>query len=74
MSGCCVIETTWHNVYAWEGKNIHELDKLEKGSQVEIAGRLKNQRYTTANGEDSYSTEILAHTIDLITVPLKKEE
>lgn len=74
QDGSPVIETTWHNVTAWEGKDIHNLDKLEKGSTVEVVGRLKNQRYTTADGEDRYSTEIIAHTISIITEPLKMEE
>ena len=74
QDGCCIIETTWHNVTAWEGKDIHDLDKLEKGSTVEITGRLKNQRYTTSDGDDKYSTEILAHTVNIITEPMKMEE
>lgn len=73
QDGCCIIETTWHNVTAWEGKGIHDLDKFEKGSKVEVVGRLKNQRNTTSDGEDRYSTEILAHTISIITEPLKME-
>ena len=74
QDGCCVIETAWHNVVAWEGENIHDLDKLEKGSKVEITGRLKNQRYTTADGEERYSVEILAQKLAVITEPLTTQE
>lgn len=74
QDGCCIIETTWHNVTAWEGQGIHDLDILCKGDRVEVTGRLKNQRYTTSVGEDRYSTEILAHTVNLLTDPLTMEE
>lgn len=72
--GYCVIETGWHNVVAWEGDDIHNLDKLTKGDAVEVVGRLRNQRYTASDGEERYSTEILARTINVITEPLKMEE
>ena len=29
--GTAVIDTSWHNVIAWEGRNIQGLDKIEKG-------------------------------------------
>lgn len=74
QDGCCIIETTWHNVMAWEGKDIHDLDILCKGDRVEVTGRIKNQRYTTSDGEYRYSTEILAHTVNLLTDPLTMEE
>jgi len=36
-----VIETTWHNVTAWEGnKGIPSLDIIEKGFAVYVCGRL----------------------------------
>lgn len=74
QDGCCIIETTWHNVKAWEGQGIHDLDILCKGDRVEVTGRIKNQRYTTSDGEYRYSTEILAHTVNLLTDPLTMEE
>ena len=26
QDGCCIIETSWHNITAWEGNNIHDVD------------------------------------------------
>ena len=66
QDGCAVIETTWHTVVAWEGKDIHDLGKLERGDRVEIIGRLRNQRYTTSDGEDRYTTEILAQRLSIL--------
>lgn len=74
QDGCCIIETTWHNVVAWEGKDIIDLDKLLKGTSVEITGRIRNQRYTGEDGIDRYSTEILARSLCIITDPLKMQE
>lgn len=61
--GHCVIETTWSNVVAWEGPDIQDLSQLQKGDRIEITGRLRNQRYTTSEGEDRYTSEILAQTL-----------
>ena len=72
--GYCIIETTWHNVTAWEGKTIQCIDRLGKGTKVEISGRLKNQRYIGEDGMDRYTTEILAQTVSIITEPLIMEE
>lgn len=74
QDGYAVIETTWHNVTAWEGNNIHDLDSLKKGDAVDVIGRLKNQRYTSADGTEHSSVEILASSLMVITEPMKMEE
>lgn len=48
--GSAVIETTWHYITAWEGKDIQNLDQLKKGSFVHVIGRLRNRKYTTPDG------------------------
>lgn len=74
QDGCAVIETTWHNVTAWEGNSIHDLDSLKKGDAIDVIGRLKNQRYTSADGTERSSVEILASSLKVITEPMKMEE
>lgn len=44
-SSCSVIETTWHNVVAWEGENILSLDGIERGSHVRVIGRREEGRF-----------------------------
>ena len=63
--GCVVIETTWHNVRLWEGKNIakEDIDSLEKGDKVCVLGRIRNQRYVGEDGIDRYSCEIIASAL-----------
>ena len=64
--GCPVIEATWHNVTAFEGKEIHDLEKIKKGCCVYIVGRIRNQRYTSADGEPRYCAEVLANSISIL--------
>lgn len=63
---CPIIETTWHNVTAWEGKDINCLDSIQKGSKVYITGRIRNQRFTSADGTERTSTDIIANQLILV--------
>lgn len=61
-----VIETTWHNVTAWEGKNIADFTKIGRGDKVYVTGRLRNQRYTASDGTERFSYDIHAHKLQLL--------
>lgn len=53
-----VTETTWHNLTAW-GNNAEIAEKfLEKGSEIAVEGKLKNNHYTDKDGIKRYVTEI----------------
>jgi len=65
-NGAAVIETTWHNVVAWEGRACSNLSKIDKGSKIQVSGRLRNQKYTGSDGIDRYSSDIYASRINLI--------
>ena len=65
--GEIVIETTWHNVVAWEGRGIAPLDQLTKGAQVHVCGRLRNRRYTASDGTERTVNDIVAGTLELVT-------
>ena len=73
--GAAVIETTWHNVTAWEGKSFTNLAKFEKGCKVEVEGRLRGQRYTDSEGIERYAFEVVAYHLNLIEAasPLQYE-
>ena len=43
-----VVDTTWFNVTAWEGKNMPDLRQIAKGVIVQVAGRVRTFRYTMA--------------------------
>ena len=66
QDGGPVIETTWHNVTAWEGREIQNLDRIGKGSKVAVVGRIRQQRYVASDGEERSIYEVLANRISLI--------
>lgn len=62
-----VIETTWHNVTAWEGnKGIPPLEVIAKGTPVYVVGRLRSQKYTASDGTEKTITEVLANTVETV--------
>ena len=61
-----VIETTWHYVSAWEGKNIPDLSTIHKGDKIYVAGRLRSQRYTAADGTERTAYDVLASRLNVI--------
>ena len=62
-----VIETTWHNVTAWEGvKGISSLDVIQKGIPVYVTGRLRSQKYTSSDGIERTSMEVIANSVEAI--------
>ncbi len=67
--GTAVIDTSWHNVVAWEGRNIHGLDQIVKGTRLQVTGRLRYQKYTGMDGVDRIATDILASRISIIDDP-----
>ena len=66
QSGGTVIETTWHNVSAWEGAECRNLDQLQKGDAVYVQGRIRNTRFTSADGCERTLYEVLASRLVVI--------
>ena len=64
--GAPVIDTQWHNVTAFEGKNVQDLDKIEKGRAVRVRGRLQVQRYTGIDGIERMSVDVICTHLQLI--------
>lgn len=64
--GAAVIDTSWHNVVAWEGRNIPDVGKIAKGARLHVFGRLRYQTYTGVDGIDRVGTDILANHIEVI--------
>jgi len=67
--GSSVIETTWHYVTAWEGRDIQNLDQLKKGSFVHVLGRLRNRKYTTPDGIERIVYDIVACKVEMVETP-----
>lgn len=62
-----VIESTWHNVTAFEGRQVRDLDRIEKGRAVHVWGRLQIQRYTGLDGTDRTSIDVICTRLNLIS-------
>lgn len=60
-----VVETTWHSVATRPGLK-QSLDGLSKGALVRVTGRLRNTRYTDANGIERTFTEVVADSLEVL--------
>ena len=65
-NGEAVIETSWHNVVAKEGRNLRDIDKICKGSKVYVQGRLRYQKYTGSDGVERLATDIVANRLVIL--------
>lgn len=64
--GIAISETTWHNIVAWSGKEMPDLDMIGKGTPLHLVGRLRTNRYTAADGTEKQYYEVLAYRIRII--------
>ncbi|HIZ85413.1 MAG TPA: single-stranded DNA-binding protein [Candidatus Coprenecus stercoravium] len=64
-SGNLKEETTWHTVTAWNGKGMPDFARIKKGVCVYVLGRLRQNRYTNAEGEEKVFYEVLASRVSL---------
>ncbi len=66
QDGSLVIETTWHNVVAWEGEIIQNLDQLKKGALIHVRGRLRNRKYLASDGSERTVCDILVGSLKIV--------
>jgi single-strand DNA-binding protein len=59
-------QTEWHRIVAWEGLAEIANQYLRKGSQVYVEGRLQTRQWTDQQGQNRYTTEIVASDITLL--------
>ena len=64
--GTPVINTEWHRVICWEGRNISGLQDIQKGSRVKLEGRIHYGKFTGEDMEEHYYTEILASKLEIL--------
>ena len=57
--------TEWHRVVFFGRLSEIVVDYLKKGSQVYVEGRLQTRKYEK-DGQDHYSTEIIADTMKML--------
>ena len=61
------IDTTWHNVQAWEGgRHIPDLGQIRKGSRVELHGRIRNSKFEGSDGTSHFYSDIQVSDLKLL--------
>ncbi len=58
--------TEWHNVVLWRGLADITEKYLKKGDQLYVEGRIKTRKWTDQNGQDRYSTDIVANEMTML--------
>ena len=60
-------QTEWHRVIAWS--RLAEIcgEYLHKGSKVYIEGRLQTRKWTDQNGNEKYTTEVIARDMKMLS-------
>ena len=61
-----IIESTWHNISAWESRDITGLENIQRGDKLWIVGRVRNQHYTGSDGVERNSSDITASKLQFI--------
>jgi single-strand DNA-binding protein len=65
-SGEKMEETEWHSVVLYDRQAEVAGEYLKKGRPVYIEGRLKTRKWQDKDGNDRYTTEIVAETMQLL--------
>jgi single-strand DNA-binding protein len=59
-------KTEWHRVVAWRHLAERAERYLKKGKQVYIEGRIETRKWTGQDGNDRYTTEIVANQLMIL--------
>lgn len=55
--------TEWHNIVAWNNLAERAERDLKKGGSVYIEGKIKTRKWQDKDGNDRYSTDIVANQL-----------
>ena len=58
--------TEWHKVVLWQRLAEIAAEYLTKGSQVYLEGRIQTRKWQDKEGQDRYTTEIVASEMQLL--------
>jgi single-strand DNA-binding protein len=59
-------KTEWHRVVAWRHLAERAERFLKKGKQVYVEGRLETRKWTSQDGQERYTTEIIANQLMIL--------
>lgn len=73
IAGHSHVERTWHNVVAYEGGRIDDVDRIRKGCRVNLRGKLRMHRYDETDLIEKTCYEVVAERIEFLDVEDRKE-
>ncbi len=59
-------KTEWHNVVAWDRLADICAEYLHKGKQVYLEGKIQTRKWQDKDGNDRYTTEIIASQMQML--------
>jgi single-strand DNA-binding protein len=59
-------QTEWHGIVLWNKLGEIAAEYLKKGSQVYIEGRLQTRKWQDKQGNDRYTTEVVASEMQML--------
>ena len=59
-------QTEWHNIVMFDRLAEIAAEYLRKGSQVYIEGRIRTRKWQDKEGQDRYTTEIIANDMQML--------
>ena len=65
-NGTWVDSTEWHSIVVFGGQAENCSKFLEKGRQVYVEGRLQTRKWQDKDGQDRWSTEVVAHQVKFL--------
>ena len=66
QSGDLIEETEWHRIVMFDRLAEVAREYLRKGSQVYVEGRLQTRKWQDKDGNDRYTTEIIARDMQML--------
>lgn len=73
-SGEMIEKTEWHRVIVWQ-KLAETVEKYtQKGSKVYIEGKLETRKWQDSEGNDKYTTEIIAREVKFLDTKSTQEK
>ena len=63
--GSAIVDVTWHNCTAWESTK-NKIADIKRSAFVHLKGRVRNFRYTMADGTERTGSEILVQEVEVL--------
>lgn len=65
-TGTPVMETTWFNATAWEGKRMGDITRIAQGAIVQMEGRIRTYKFTGGDGVERFNWEVSVSHVDVL--------